>query len=83
LKISLKKNSMKKEDIKPKPSCEVWHTSMEIASLAAEILNIIDDTELQIIKRRRKALREIREKANAIMGKTDALRNISSKNNTL
>jgi len=74
---------MKKEDIKPKPSCEVWHTSMEIASLAAEILNIIDDTELQIIKRRRKALREIREKANAIMGKTDALRNISSKNNTL
>jgi hypothetical protein len=83
LKISLKKNSMKKEDIKPKPSCEVWHTSMEIATLAAEILNIIDDTELQIIKRRRKALREIREKANAIMGKTDALRNISSKNNTL
>nr|DAI14736.1 MAG TPA: hypothetical protein [Bacteriophage sp.] len=74
---------MKKEDIKPKPSCEVWHTSMEIATLAAEILNIIDDTELQIIKRRRKALREIREKANAIMGKTDALRNISSKNNTL
>lgn len=74
---------MKKEDIKPKPSCEVWHTSMEIASLAAEILNIIDDTELQIIKRRRKALREIREKANAIMGKTDALRNISSKNNTI
>jgi hypothetical protein len=74
---------MKKEDIKPKPSCEVWHTSMEIASLAAEILNIIDDTELQIIKRRRKALREIREKANAIMGKTDALRNISSKNDTL
>lgn len=74
---------MKKEDIKSKPSCEVWHTSMEIASLAAEILNIIDDTELQIIKRRRKALREIREKANAIMGKTDALRNISSKNNTL
>lgn len=74
---------MKKEDIKPKPSCEVWCTSMEIASLAAEILNIIDDTELQIIKRRRKALREIREKANAIMGKTDALRNISSKNNTL
>lgn len=74
---------MKKEDIKPKPSCEVWHTSMEIAALAAEILNIIDDTELQIIKRRRKALREIREKANAIMGKTDALRNISSKNNTL
>ena len=74
---------MKKEDIKLKPSCEVWHTSMEIASLAAEILNIIDDTELQIIKRRRKALREIREKANAIMGKTDALRNISSKNDTL
>lgn len=74
---------MKKEDIKPKPSCEVWHTSMEIASLAAEILNIIDDTELQIIKRRKKALREIREKANAIMGKTDALRNISSKNDTL
>lgn len=74
---------MKKEDIKPKPSCEVWHTSMEIASLAAEILNIIDDTELQIIKRRRKALREIRKKANAIMGKTDALRNISSKNDTL
>lgn len=74
---------MKKEDIKPKLSCEVWHTSMEIASLAAEILNIIDDTELQIIKRRRKALREIREKANAIMGKTDALRNISSKNDTL
>lgn len=74
---------MKKEDIKPKPSCEVWHTSMEIASLAAEIFNIIDDTELQIIKRRRKALREIREKANAIMGKTDALRNISSKNDTL
>lgn len=74
---------MKKEDIKSKPSCEVWHTSMEIAALAAEILNIIDDTELQIIKRRRKALREIREKANAIMGKTDALRNISSKNNTL
>ena len=74
---------MKKEDIKPKPSCEVWHTSMEIASLAAEILNIIDDTELQIIKRRRKALREIREKTNAIMGKTDALRNISSKNDTL
>ena len=74
---------MKKEDIKPKPSCEVWHTSMEIASLAAEILNIIDDTELQIIKRRRKALREIHEKANAIMGKTDALRNISSKNDTL
>lgn len=74
---------MKKEDIKPKPSCEVWHTSMEIASLAAEILNIIDDTELQIIKRRRKALKEIREKANAIMGKTDALRNISSKNDTL
>lgn len=74
---------MKKEDIKPKPSCEVWHTSMEIASLAAEILNIIDDTELQIIKRRRKALREIREKANAIMGKTDTLRNISSKNDTL
>lgn len=74
---------MKKEDIKPKPSCEVWHTSMEIASLAAEILNIIDDTELQIIKRRRKALREIREKANAIMSKTDALRNISSKNDTL
>ena len=74
---------MKKEDIKPKPSCEVWHTSMEIASLAAEIMNIIDDTELQIIKRRRKALREIREKANAIMGKTDALRNISSKNDTL
>ena len=74
---------MKKEDIKPKPSCEVWHTSMEIASLAAEILNIIDDTELQIIKRRRKAFREIREKANAIMGKTDALRNISSKNDTL
>ena len=74
---------MKKEDIKPKPSCEVWHTSMEIASLAAEILNIIDDTELQIIKRRRKALRKIREKANAIMGKTDALRNISSKNDTL
>lgn len=70
---------MKKEDIKPKPSCEVWHTSMEIASLAAEILNIIDDTELQIIKRRKKALREIREKANAIMGKTDALRDISSK----
>lgn len=74
---------MKKEDIKPKPSCEVWHASMEIATLAAEILNIIDDTELQIIKRRRKALREIREKANAIMGKTDALRNISSKNDTL
>lgn len=74
---------MKKEDIKSKPSCEVWHTSMEIASLAAEILNIIDDTELQIIKRRRKALREIREKANAIMSKTDALRNISSKNDTL
>lgn len=74
---------MKKEDIKPKPSCEVWHTSMEIASLAAEILNIIDDTELQIIKRRRKALREISKKANAIMGKTDALRNISSKNDTL
>ena len=74
---------MKKEDIKPKPSCEVWHTSMEIASLAAEILNIIDDTELQIIKRRRKAFREIRDKANAIMGKTDALRNISSKNDTL
>lgn len=74
---------MKKGDIKSKPSCEVWHASMEIASLAAEILNIIDDTELQIIKRRRKALREIREKANAIMGKTDALRNISSKNDTL
>lgn len=74
---------MKTEDIKPKPSCEVWHTSMEIATLAAEILNIIDDTELHIIKRRRKALREIREKANAIMGKTDALRNISSKNDTL
>lgn len=74
---------MKKEDIKPKPSCEVWHTSMEIATLAAEILNIIDDTELQIIKRRRKALREICEKANAIIGKTDALRNISSKNDTL
>lgn len=74
---------MKKEDIKPKPSCEVWHTSMEIASLAAEILNIIDDTELQIIKRRGKALREIRDKANAIMGKTDALRNISSKNDTI
>lgn len=74
---------MKKEDIKSKPSCEVWRTSMEIATLAAEILNIIDDTELQIIKRRRKALREIREKANAIMGKTDALRNISSKNDTL
>ena len=74
---------MKREDIESKPSCEVWHTSMEIASLAAEILNIIDDTELQIIKRRRKALREIREKANTIMGKTDALRNISSKNDTL
>ena len=74
---------MKKGDIKSKPSCEVWHTSMEIASLAAEILNIIDDTELQIIKRRRKALREIREKANVIMGKTDALRNISSKNDTI
>lgn len=74
---------MKKEDIKSKPSNGVWSTSMEIASLAAEILNIIDDTELQIIKRRRKALREIREKANAIMGKTDALRNISSKNDTL
>lgn len=74
---------MKKEDIKSKPSCEVWHTSMEIATLAAEILNIIDDTELQIIKRRKKALREIRDKANAIMGKTDALRNISSKNNTI
>lgn len=70
---------MKKEDIKSKPSCEVWHTSMEIATLAADILNIIDDTELQIIKRRKKALREIREKANAIMGKTDALRDISSK----
>lgn len=74
---------MKKGDIESKPSCEVWHTSMEIATLAAEILNIIDDTELQIIKRRRKALKEIREKANAIMGKTDALRNISSKNDTL
>lgn len=74
---------MKKGDIEPKPSCEVWRTSMEIATLAAEILNIIDDTELQIIKRRRKALREIREKANAIMGKTDTLRNISSKNDTL
>ena len=71
---------MKKEDIKPKPLCEVWHTSMEIATLAAEILNIIDDTELHIIKRRRKALREIRGKANTIMGKTDALRDISSKN---
>lgn len=70
---------MKKEDIKSKPSCEVWHTSMEIATLAAEILNIIDDTELQIIKRRKKALREIRDKANAIIGKTDALRDISSK----
>ena len=70
---------MKKEDIKSKPSCEVWHTSMEIATLAADILNIIDDTELQIIKRRKKALREIREKANAILGKTDALRDISSK----
>lgn len=74
---------MKKEDIKSKPSCEVWHTSMEIATLAADILNIIDDTELHIIKRRKKALREIREKANAIMGKTDALRDISSKNDTL
>lgn len=70
---------MKKEDIKPKPSCEVWHTSMEIASLAAEILNIIDDTELQIIKRRKKALREIRDVAYNIISKTDALRDISSK----
>ena len=72
---------MKKEDIKSKPFCEVWRTSMEIASLAADILNIIDDTELQIIKRRKKALREIRKMANTIMSKTDALRDISSKSN--
>lgn len=74
---------MKREDIESKPSCEVWRTSMEIATLAADILNIIDDTELQIIKRRKKALREIRVKAYEILAKTDALRDISSKNDTL
>jgi hypothetical protein len=73
---------MKKEDIKSKPSNEVWSTSMEIATLAAEILNIADESELHIIKRRKKALREIRAKAYEILAKTDALRDISSKNQT-
>ena len=73
---------MKKEDIKSKPSFGVWSTSMEIATLAAEILNIADESELHIIKRRKKALREIRVKAYEILAKTDALRDISSKNQT-
>lgn len=73
---------MKKEDIKSKPSNGVWNTSMEIATLVAEILNIADESELHIIKRRKKALREIRVKAYEILAKTDALRDISSKNQT-
>nr|DAG99748.1 MAG TPA: hypothetical protein [Crassvirales sp.] len=73
---------MKKEDIKSKPVCEVWQTSMKISELAAEILNIADESELRIIKRRKKALREIRVKAYEILAKTDALRDISSKNQT-